>query len=39
LSGDDRKVLQKELVKSRAMTRIFAQRSKEKRRVSEALLR
>jgi hypothetical protein len=39
LSGGDRKALQKELVKSRAMTRIFAEHSEEKRRVGEALLR
>jgi hypothetical protein len=39
LSGGDRKALQKELVKSRAMTRIFAERSGEKRRVGEALIR
>jgi hypothetical protein len=32
LSGGDRKALKKELSKSRAMTRIFAERSAEKRR-------
>jgi hypothetical protein len=39
LSGGDRKALKKELSKSRAMTRIFAERSAEKRRVGEALIR
>jgi hypothetical protein len=39
LSGGDRKALQKELVKSRAMTRISPERPEEKRRVGEALLR
>src|ERR1700730_8089775 len=37
LSGGDRKALKKELSKSRAMTRIFAERSAEKRREGEAL--
>ena len=35
LSGGDRKALKKELSKSRAMTRIFAERSAEKRREGE----
>jgi hypothetical protein len=39
LSGGDRKALKKELVKSRAMTRIFAERAEEKRREGEALIR
>jgi hypothetical protein len=39
LSGGDRKALGKELVKSRAMTGILAERSEEKRRVGEALIR
>jgi hypothetical protein len=39
LSGGDRKALAKELVKSRAMTKIFAERSAEKRRLGEALIR
>lgn len=39
LSGGDRKALSKELVKSRAMTKIFAERSAEKRRLGEALIR
>jgi hypothetical protein len=39
LSGGDRKALSKELVKSRAMTGILAERSREKRRVGEALIR
>jgi hypothetical protein len=39
LSGGDRKALTKELSKSRAMTRIFAERSVEKRREGEALIR
>src|SRR5882724_1763291 len=39
LSGGDRKALKKELVKSRAMAGILAERSAEKRRVGEALIR
>ena len=39
LSGGDRKALKKELVKSRAMTTIFAEQSAEKRRIGEALIR
>jgi hypothetical protein len=39
LSGGDRKALAKELVKSRAMTKMFAERSEEKRRLGEALIR
>jgi hypothetical protein len=39
LSGGDRKALTKELSKSRAMTRIFAERSAEKREQGEALIR
>lgn len=39
LSGGDRKALTKELAKSRAMTHIFAERSAEKRREGEALIR
>jgi hypothetical protein len=39
LSGGDRKALQKELVKSRAMTGILAGQSARKRRVGEALIR
>jgi hypothetical protein len=39
LSGGDRKALTKELSKSRAMTKIFAERSAEKRREDEALIR
>jgi hypothetical protein len=39
LSGGDRRALTKELSKSRAMTRIFAERSAEKRREGEALIR
>jgi hypothetical protein len=39
LSGGDRKALKKELSKSRAMTRIFAERAEEKRREGEALIR
>jgi hypothetical protein len=39
LSGGDRKALKKELSKSRAMTRIFAERSAEKRSDGEALIR
>jgi hypothetical protein len=35
LSGGDRKALKKELSKSRAMTRIFAERSAEKRREGD----
>jgi hypothetical protein len=35
----DRKALTKELAKSRAMTKIFAERSAEKRREGEALIR
>ena len=38
-SGGDRKALKKELVKSRAMTRISAERSAEKRREGETLIR
>jgi hypothetical protein len=38
-SGGDRKALKKELVRSRAMTKIFAERSAEKRREGEALIR
>jgi hypothetical protein len=38
-SGGDRKALSKELVKSRAMTGILAERSREKRRVGETLIR
>ena len=38
LSGGDRKALKKELSKSRAMTRIFAERAEEKRREGEALI-
>jgi hypothetical protein len=38
LSGGDRKALSKELVKSRAMTGILAERSQEKRRGGEALI-
>jgi len=34
LSGGDRKALKKELVKSRAMTTIFAEQSAEKRRIA-----
>jgi hypothetical protein len=37
LSGGDRKALSKELVKSRAMTKIFAERADETRREGEAL--
>jgi hypothetical protein len=33
LSGGDRKALQKELVKARAMTKILAEQSEQKRRV------
>jgi len=39
LSGGDRKAFAKELSKSRAMTHIFAERSAEKRREGEALIR
>jgi hypothetical protein len=39
LSGGDRKALKKELSKSRAMTHIFAERSVEKRREGDALIR
>jgi hypothetical protein len=39
LSGGDRKAFAKELSKSRAMTRIFAERSAEKRREGDALIR
>src|SRR5206468_9866419 len=39
LSGGDRKALKKEHSKSRAMTRIFAERSAEKRHEGEALIR
>jgi hypothetical protein len=39
LSGGDRKALTKELAKSRAMTGIFAERSAEKRKLGEALIR
>jgi hypothetical protein len=39
LSGGDRKALKKELSKSRAVTRIFAERAEEKRREGEALIR
>ena len=39
LSGGDRKALKKELSKSRAMTKIFAERSAEKRHEGEALIR
>ena len=39
LSGGDRKALTKEIAKSRAMTGILAERSEEKRRVGEALIR
>jgi hypothetical protein len=39
LSGGDRKALNKELSKSRAMTGIFAERAEEKRREGEALIR
>jgi hypothetical protein len=38
-SGGDRKALQKELVKSRAMTGIQAEQSAGNRRVGEALIR
>src|ERR1019366_8635198 len=39
ISGGDRKALKKELSKSRATTRIFAERSAETRREGEALIR
>jgi hypothetical protein len=39
LSGGDREALKKELSKSRVMTRIFAERSAEKRREGEVLIR
>ena len=39
LSGGDRKALKKELSKSRAMTRIFADRAEERRHEGEALIR
>src|SRR3979490_2819642 len=39
ISGGDRKALKKELVKSRAMTKIFAERSAELRREGETLIR
>src|SRR3981081_4176204 len=39
LSGGDRKALSKELGKARAMTGILAERSEEKRRLGEALIR
>jgi hypothetical protein len=39
LSGGDRKALTKELSKSRAMTKIFAERSPERRREGETLIR
>ena len=39
LSGGDRIALTKELSKSRAMTTVFAERSAEKRREGEALIR
>jgi hypothetical protein len=39
LSGGDRKALQKEPVKARAMTGILASQSADKRRVGEALIR
>ena len=39
LSGGDRKAFKKELSKSRAMTRILAERSAEKRRDGEKLIR
>jgi hypothetical protein len=38
LSGGDRKARKKELSKSRAMTRIFAERSAEKRREGNTRL-
>lgn len=39
LSGGDRKALEKELVKSRAMTIVLAARAREKRAAGETLLR
>jgi hypothetical protein len=39
VSGGDRKALTKELVKSRAMTKTFAERSAGKRRGGKALIR
>ena len=39
ISGGDRKALTKELSRSRAMTKIFAERSAEKRAQGEALIR
>src|SRR3977135_2320239 len=39
ISGGDRKALAKEPSKSRAMTKIFAERSAKKRREGEALIR
>src|ERR1700744_662105 len=39
LSGGDRKAFAKEIAKSRAMAHIFAERSAEKRREGEALIR
>jgi hypothetical protein len=39
LSGGDRKALTKEIEKARALTGILAERSQEKRRVGEALIR
>jgi hypothetical protein len=39
LSGGDRKVLKKKLVRARAMAGILVELSEEKRRVGEALIR
>jgi hypothetical protein len=39
LSGRDRRAYKQELVKARAMTKIFAERAAEKRRLGEALIR
>ena len=39
LSGGDRKALAKELTKARAMTRILAERAREKRAAGAALIR
>jgi hypothetical protein len=39
ISGGERKALTKELSKARAMTKIFAERSAERRREGEALIR
>ena len=39
LSGGDRKALSKEIVRARAMTNIFAERSADRRREGEALIR